>query len=58
MARRCGVPLRPPVPPQRHDCPQLRGGGAATTRGDAATATGTRVRRERGRRGMATGTRV
>ncbi|AWT45384.1 hypothetical protein DMT42_25950 [Streptomyces actuosus] len=20
----CGVPLRPPVPPQRHDCPQLR----------------------------------
>ncbi|OSC70398.1 hypothetical protein B5181_09985 [Streptomyces sp. 4F] len=23
-ARRCGVPLRPPVPPQRHDCPQLR----------------------------------
>ncbi|WP_233535758.1 hypothetical protein, partial [Streptomyces sp. CRB46] len=19
-----GVPLRPPVPPQRHDCPQLR----------------------------------
>ncbi|MZD56483.1 hypothetical protein GTX07_21985 [Streptomyces sp. SID5606] len=27
VARRCGVPLRPPVPPQRHDCPQLRGGG-------------------------------
>ncbi|MFH9601219.1 hypothetical protein ACH4MK_11130 [Streptomyces rochei] len=23
-ARRYGVPLRPPVPPQRHDCPQLR----------------------------------
>ncbi|MET8822779.1 hypothetical protein ACIO5Z_21780 [Streptomyces rochei] len=20
-----GVPLRPPVPPQRHDCPQLGG---------------------------------
>ncbi|MZE41879.1 hypothetical protein GTY49_02520, partial [Streptomyces sp. SID5477] len=26
-ARRCGVPLRPPVPPQRHDCPQRRGDG-------------------------------
>ncbi|MZG13479.1 hypothetical protein GTY44_08210 [Streptomyces sp. SID5914] len=25
-ARRCGVPLRPPVPPQRHDCPQRRRG--------------------------------
>ncbi|MBD2817829.1 MULTISPECIES: hypothetical protein [unclassified Streptomyces] len=24
-ARRYGVPLRPPVPPQRHDCPQLGG---------------------------------
>ncbi|AWT42029.1 hypothetical protein DMT42_06720 [Streptomyces actuosus] len=24
-ARRDGVPLRPPVPPQRHDCPQLGG---------------------------------
>ncbi|AZP19348.1 hypothetical protein EJC51_26725 [Streptomyces aquilus] len=23
LARACGVPLRPPVPPQRHDCPQL-----------------------------------
>ncbi|CAB95934.1 partial CDS, hypothetical, partial [Streptomyces coelicolor A3(2)] len=28
--RRNGVPLRPPVPPQRHDCPQLgRSGDAA-----------------------------
>ncbi|TQE26495.1 hypothetical protein Sipo8835_29725 [Streptomyces ipomoeae] len=23
----CRVPLRPPVPPQRHDCPQLCGRG-------------------------------
>ncbi|TKS98074.1 hypothetical protein E4U92_30945 [Streptomyces galbus] len=22
-ARRCGAPPRPPVPPQRHDCPRL-----------------------------------
>ncbi|CCK31059.1 putative secreted protein [Streptomyces davaonensis JCM 4913] len=25
LARACGVPLRPPVPPQRHDYPQLGG---------------------------------
>ncbi|MGP4083123.1 hypothetical protein [Streptomyces sp. KR55] len=24
MRWRYKVPLRPPVPPQRHDCPQLR----------------------------------
>ncbi len=27
LARADGVPLRPPVPPQRHDCPQLSGDG-------------------------------
>ncbi len=29
LARAHGVPLRPPVPPQRHDCPQLRRYGGA-----------------------------
>ncbi|MZE44073.1 hypothetical protein GTY49_14155, partial [Streptomyces sp. SID5477] len=29
-----GVPLRPPVPPQRHDCPQRR--RLVTARGDGA----------------------
>ncbi|RSS29337.1 hypothetical protein EF916_13820 [Streptomyces sp. WAC08452] len=36
-ARRYGVPLRPPVPPQRHDCPQLRWhGGVAAYGGEGA----------------------
>ncbi len=35
-ARRCGVPLRPPVPPQRHDCPQLGDGGSPRLRGGGA----------------------
>ncbi|AWT47640.1 hypothetical protein DMT42_16940 [Streptomyces actuosus] len=35
-ARRYGVPLRPPVPPQRHDCPQLGQRGASGVRLPAA----------------------
>ncbi|GGS02856.1 hypothetical protein GCM10010220_64090 [Streptomyces parvulus] len=31
--RRNGVPLRPPVPPQRHDCPQLGGRAADGEKG-------------------------
>ncbi|MYU41809.1 hypothetical protein GTY87_11545 [Streptomyces sp. SID7813] len=54
-ARRCGVPLRPPVPPQRHDCPQRRrGGGPQPGRGRAVS----RVRREAGRGARAGRTRV
>ncbi|EOY47227.1 hypothetical protein probable sodium/hydrogen exchanger [Streptomyces lividans 1326] len=56
-ARRCGVPLRPPVPPQRHDCPQLRrrgGGGPQPGRGRAVS----RVRREAGRGARAGRSRV
>ncbi len=39
-----GVPLRPPVPPQRHDCPQ-RGRRSGLPAAGAGTAAGSRVRR-------------
>ncbi|AWT42185.1 hypothetical protein DMT42_07565 [Streptomyces actuosus] len=46
-ARRYGVPLRPPVPPQRHDCPQLsRRGGPVPLPAARAMAGCSRPRRE------------
>ncbi|AWT45501.1 hypothetical protein DMT42_26600 [Streptomyces actuosus] len=36
----CGVPLRPPVPPQRHDCPQLPERGGRATGGPQSPAAG------------------
>ncbi|GAA4992304.1 hypothetical protein GCM10023257_36260 [Streptomyces hyderabadensis] len=39
-ARRYGVPLRPPVPPQRHDCPQLRRRGGKAAYGGKGTCRG------------------
>ncbi|QIP71697.1 hypothetical protein EZV63_19100 [Streptomyces sp. VN1] len=56
-ARRCGVPLRPPVPPQRHDCPQLgavrlppaRRRNCARRRGRTACAALRRAARQAGR---------
>ncbi|QCB22246.1 hypothetical protein E5N77_10760 [Streptomyces sp. SS52] len=39
-----GVPLRPPVPPQRHDCPQLRWHGGTAAYGGKGTCRGVSAR--------------
>ncbi|PWI15684.1 hypothetical protein DI272_17020 [Streptomyces sp. Act143] len=57
LARAGGVPPRPPVPPQRHDCPQL--GGARSPQPGSGRAVvrgwGTRRRRLGGRRAVVRG---